>query len=120
MLTANAPLNGEVHADGDELLYMVSGRVHVILELADGQRVVEVTGGQALVVPGASGTRSWSRSRHSSSTSPPARGSSMGRSTSREAGVQRGRGDTREKILTPLYSVHVAMVLHRRGASGTN
>jgi len=40
-----------MHSDGDELLYLVSGRVHVILEEADGQRVVEVTGGPALVAP---------------------------------------------------------------------
>ncbi len=51
MLAANALTTVRCHPDGDELLYLVSGRVHVILETDDDQRVVEVTGGPALVIP---------------------------------------------------------------------
>lgn len=45
------PHDGEVHPDGDELLYLVSGAMCVRLELPDGDRVVDVRAGQALVVP---------------------------------------------------------------------
>jgi mannose-6-phosphate isomerase-like protein (cupin superfamily) len=51
MMTRNAPHNGEMHPDGDELLYLVSGYVHVHLEEAGGEQVVEVKAGQAIVVP---------------------------------------------------------------------
>jgi len=50
-LTRDAPHDGEVHPDGDELLYMVSGSVTVRLELAEGDRSVELNAGDALVVP---------------------------------------------------------------------
>lgn len=50
-LTGDAPHAGEMHPDGDELLLVVSGRVEVTLELADGKRLVELGPGQALVVP---------------------------------------------------------------------
>jgi oxalate decarboxylase/phosphoglucose isomerase-like protein (cupin superfamily) len=50
-LTQNAPHEGEMHPDGDELLYLVSGRVNVLLELADGNRSVQMAAGQAVVVP---------------------------------------------------------------------
>jgi mannose-6-phosphate isomerase-like protein (cupin superfamily) len=50
-LTGDAPHNGELHPDGDELLYMVSGAVTVRLELAEGDRTVELSAGDALVVP---------------------------------------------------------------------
>ena len=36
---------------GDELLFLVSGAVTVTLELPDGDRLVELGGGDALVVP---------------------------------------------------------------------
>ena len=57
MLTHNPPHRGELHPDGDELLYLVSGRVDVILE--DGgdeervgtERVVAVHPGEAIIVP---------------------------------------------------------------------
>ena len=45
------PHAGEMHPDADELLYLVSGRIRVRLELADGDRDAEVVPGQALVVP---------------------------------------------------------------------
>ena len=51
MLTEDAPHAGEVHPDGDELLYMVSGRISVRLELPEGDRTVDVAAGEALVVP---------------------------------------------------------------------
>jgi mannose-6-phosphate isomerase-like protein (cupin superfamily) len=50
-LTGDAPHDGELHPDGDELLYMVSGTVSVRLELPDGDRTVELVAGDALVVP---------------------------------------------------------------------
>jgi mannose-6-phosphate isomerase-like protein (cupin superfamily) len=50
-MTRNAPHNGEMHPDGDELLYLISGRVTVVLEEAGGERVVELAAGQAIVVP---------------------------------------------------------------------
>jgi quercetin dioxygenase-like cupin family protein len=50
-LTADAPHDGEVHPDGDELLYLISGAVTVRLELPAGERTVELGAGDALVVP---------------------------------------------------------------------
>lgn len=52
-LTADSmpPHNGEMHPDGDELLYLISGRISVRLELEDGDRSIEMGPGQALVVP---------------------------------------------------------------------
>jgi mannose-6-phosphate isomerase-like protein (cupin superfamily) len=57
LMTANPPHRGEMHPDGDELLYLVSGRVEVIIE--DGgtettvgvERVETLTPGHALIVP---------------------------------------------------------------------
>ncbi len=51
MLTGDAPHDGEMHPDGDELLYVVSGAVTVRLELPDGDRNVFLGAGDALVVP---------------------------------------------------------------------
>ena len=56
-MTSNAPHRGEMHPDGDELLYLVSGRIDVILE--DGgdeetvgdERVESLRPGQAMLVP---------------------------------------------------------------------
>ena len=45
------PHGGEMHPDADELLYLLSGRIRVRLELEDGDRDVELTAGQAVVVP---------------------------------------------------------------------
>jgi mannose-6-phosphate isomerase-like protein (cupin superfamily) len=50
-LTGDSPHDGEVHPDGDELLYLVSGAVTVRLELPGGDRTVELGPGDALVVP---------------------------------------------------------------------
>ena len=51
IITGDAPHNGELHPDADELLYLISGRVKVHLELADGERIIDVEGGQGIVVP---------------------------------------------------------------------
>jgi mannose-6-phosphate isomerase-like protein (cupin superfamily) len=51
MLTGNAPHDGEMHPDGDELLYLVSGAVTVRMELPEGERTIDLEAGQALVVP---------------------------------------------------------------------
>ena len=51
MLTGDAPHDGEMHPDGDEVLYLVSGAVSVRLELPEGNEMIELTGGDALVVP---------------------------------------------------------------------
>ncbi len=51
LLTRNAPHGGEMHPDADEVLFLISGHVDVILEENSGETVVEVTPGQAFVVP---------------------------------------------------------------------
>jgi mannose-6-phosphate isomerase-like protein (cupin superfamily) len=51
IVTGDPPHGGEMHPDGDELLYLVSGRINVSLELDTGRRDVEVRSGEALVVP---------------------------------------------------------------------
>jgi mannose-6-phosphate isomerase-like protein (cupin superfamily) len=43
--------DGEMHPDADEFLYLASGRIRVRLELAAGDREVEMKPGQALVIP---------------------------------------------------------------------
>jgi len=45
------PHGGERHPDGDELLVLLSGRIRLRLELEEGDREVELTEGQAVVVP---------------------------------------------------------------------
>jgi mannose-6-phosphate isomerase-like protein (cupin superfamily) len=50
-LTGDSPHDGEMHPDGDELLYLISGAVTVTLELADGDRLVDLGAGDAIVVP---------------------------------------------------------------------
>jgi len=51
LVTRDAPHRGEMHPDGDELLYAVSGRFNVSLELDTERRDVEMRQGEALVVP---------------------------------------------------------------------
>lgn len=46
-----SPHNGEMHPDGDELLYVIDGVMHVLLELDDGDRTIDVPAGQAIVIP---------------------------------------------------------------------
>jgi mannose-6-phosphate isomerase-like protein (cupin superfamily) len=50
-ISGEPPHAGEMHPDADELLYLVSGRVRVRLELEDGDSDVQLGPGQALVVP---------------------------------------------------------------------
>ena len=56
-VTENAPHRGEMHPDGDELLYLVTGRIEVIIEddgtqeVVGTERVVSMQPGDALVVP---------------------------------------------------------------------
>jgi mannose-6-phosphate isomerase-like protein (cupin superfamily) len=42
---------GEMHPDGDELLYVIDGRLRLLLELDNGEHVVDVDAGHAVVVP---------------------------------------------------------------------
>ena len=49
-MTENSPHGGEMHPDGDEVLYLISGRVRVTLE-TDPVDVVEMGPGDGLVVP---------------------------------------------------------------------
>jgi mannose-6-phosphate isomerase-like protein (cupin superfamily) len=51
LMTGPAPHNGEMHPDGDELLYVIKGRMDVVLEEKGSETTVEVTEGQSLVVP---------------------------------------------------------------------
>ena len=54
-MTTNPPHRGEMHPDGDELLYLVSGRVEVIIEEGGTETTVGVenvatlTAGQAIL-----------------------------------------------------------------------
>jgi len=50
-IAGDPPHGGEMHPDADELLYLISGRVEVVLELEDGEQRVELGAGQAIVVP---------------------------------------------------------------------
>lgn len=50
-ITGDALHDGEVHPDGDELLYLLSGAVTVTLELPDGNHLVDLGPGDAVVVP---------------------------------------------------------------------
>jgi len=57
LMTTNAPHRGEMHPDGDELLYLISGRIDVISEeggdaVTVGAECVEsLHPGQAVLVP---------------------------------------------------------------------
>jgi len=51
IVTHDPPHAGEMHPDGDELLYVVSGRFNVTLELDTEGRDIELRTGEALVVP---------------------------------------------------------------------
>jgi mannose-6-phosphate isomerase-like protein (cupin superfamily) len=51
VMTGPAPHAGEMHPDGDELLYLISGKISVVLEQGGAERVLEVLPGQAVIVP---------------------------------------------------------------------
>jgi mannose-6-phosphate isomerase-like protein (cupin superfamily) len=50
-ITRPPPHGGEMHPDGDEVLFLIAGRIDVILEEAGGEEVIEMTQGQTVVVP---------------------------------------------------------------------
>lgn len=49
-MTENSPHDGEMHPDGDELLYLISGRVRVTLE-TDPVEILDIAPGDGLIVP---------------------------------------------------------------------
>lgn len=49
-MTENSPHGGEMHPDGDEVLYLISGRVKVVFLDSDDEDV-DVEPGDGLVVP---------------------------------------------------------------------
>jgi mannose-6-phosphate isomerase-like protein (cupin superfamily) len=50
-ITGDAPHDGEMHPDGDELLFFVSGAFTLTLELDDGDTSIDLGAGDAVVVP---------------------------------------------------------------------
>jgi mannose-6-phosphate isomerase-like protein (cupin superfamily) len=56
-LDRNPPHRGEMHPDGDELLYLISGRLDIVLEeggtqeVVGAETVIPVGPGQAFLVP---------------------------------------------------------------------
>ncbi len=50
-LTQTPPHGGEMHPDGDELLYVISGRVTVVMEMENGEERTALAAGEAVVVP---------------------------------------------------------------------
>ena len=50
LMSENSPHGGEMHPDGDEVLYLVSGRARVVF-LDDSSDDVEMQPGEGLVVP---------------------------------------------------------------------
>jgi mannose-6-phosphate isomerase-like protein (cupin superfamily) len=51
VIAGDPPHDGEMHPDGDELLYLVSGTATVTLELSGGNTQVDLGAGDAIVVP---------------------------------------------------------------------
>ena len=49
-MSENSPHGGEMHPDGDEVLYLISGRVHVVFE-DDQFENVDMQPGDGLIVP---------------------------------------------------------------------
>lgn len=49
-MSENSPHDGEMHPDGDEVLYLISGRVRVTLETVPVQ-TLDVDPGDGLIVP---------------------------------------------------------------------
>ncbi len=49
-MTANSPHGGERHPDGDEILYLVSGRIRIVF-IEDPLDDIDMLPGQGLVVP---------------------------------------------------------------------
>jgi mannose-6-phosphate isomerase-like protein (cupin superfamily) len=51
LVTGDAPHDGEMHPDGDELLHVISGAFTLKLELPDGDVHLELGAGDTTVVP---------------------------------------------------------------------
>jgi mannose-6-phosphate isomerase-like protein (cupin superfamily) len=51
VLSQEPPHDGEMHPDGDEILFLVSGSVTVVLEDSEPAREVSLRPGQAIIVP---------------------------------------------------------------------
>jgi mannose-6-phosphate isomerase-like protein (cupin superfamily) len=51
VMTRDAPHGGEMHPDGDELLFLLSGHVLVFLEERGSERVLDLHPGEAVIVP---------------------------------------------------------------------
>lgn len=49
-MTENAPHNGELHPDGDELVYVISGAIRVTFESTPGEHT-DLHAGDATIVP---------------------------------------------------------------------
>lgn len=50
-MSQSPPHGGERHLDGDELIYLVSGRAEIVLEEESAERSVKLEAGQAFVIP---------------------------------------------------------------------
>ncbi|HJU10889.1 MAG TPA: cupin domain-containing protein [Candidatus Binataceae bacterium] len=50
-MTRPAPHAGEMHPDGDEVLFLIAGKIAVVLEKAGAEDVIEMNPGQTVVVP---------------------------------------------------------------------
>lgn len=50
-MSKSPPHGGEMHPDGDELLYLVEGQVDVALDEPTGETVVSLAPGDAFIVP---------------------------------------------------------------------
>ena len=50
-MTSNPPHDGEMHPDGDELLFLVSGSVEVMLEVDSEWQSRTLQAGEACIVP---------------------------------------------------------------------
>ena len=51
LLTRNPPHGGEMHPDGDELIFLISGRFDLYAEEDGVETVTPVSAGQAVIVP---------------------------------------------------------------------
>jgi mannose-6-phosphate isomerase-like protein (cupin superfamily) len=50
-MSDNSPHGGEMHPDGDEILYLISGRIKVVFLDDDDEEDADVRPGDGLVVP---------------------------------------------------------------------
>src|SRR3954470_11718358 len=50
-MSKSPPHGGEMHPDGDELLYLVEGEIGVALDEQTGETIISLSAGDAFVVP---------------------------------------------------------------------